>query len=179
MECGVFIVLSIETKLHSLLMITKLVTKYNGQVTDQVGQTVTAQNVYFNKCADKRNIKFAGYCWQMIRTTETGGIKMIYNGEPDNDGECGSSRGDHKGIVGADGSTQTLNASYLYGDSFTYDITNSTFTLTDTTTAFFLSMMQNVSFHHSSVKVRHPTQIPFYSENCLPDLLHPLWFSHI
>ena len=110
-------------------------TKYEGQVTDQVGQTVTAQNVYFNKCADKRNIKFAGYCWQMIRTTETGGIKMIYNGEPDNDGECGSSRGDHKGIVGADGSTQTLNASYLYGDSFTYDITNSTFTLTDTTTA--------------------------------------------
>jgi len=110
-------------------------TKYEGQVTDQVGQTVTASNVYFNKCADKRNIIFGGYCWQMIRTTETGGIKMIYNGEPDNDGKCGSSRGDHKGIVGATDSIQTLNASYLYGDSFIYDITNSTFTLTDTTTA--------------------------------------------
>ncbi len=110
-------------------------TKYEGQVTDQVGQTVSASNVYFNKCADKRNIKFAGYCWQMIRTTETGGIKMIYNGEPNQNGECGSSRGDHKGIVGANGTTQTLNVSYLYGDSFTYDITNSTFTLTDTTTA--------------------------------------------
>ena len=110
-------------------------TKYKGQVTDQVGQTVTAQNVYFNKCADKRNIKFNNMCWQMIRTTETGGIKMIYNGEPDNDGNCGSSRGDHKGIVGTNGSTLTLNASYLYGDSFTYDITNNAFTLTDTTTA--------------------------------------------
>ena len=109
-------------------------TKYEGQVTDQVGQTVTAQNVYFNKCADKRNIKFAGYCWQMIRTTETGGIKMVYNGEPV-DGKCESTRGDHKGIVGADGSTQTLNAEYLYGSSFTYDITNSSFTLTDTETA--------------------------------------------
>jgi len=110
-------------------------TKYEGQVTDQVGQTVEASNVYFNKCADKRNIIFGGYCWQMIRTTETGGIKMIYNGEPDQNGQCGSSRGDHKGIVGANGSTQTLNAEYLYGDSFTYDIINNTFTLVDTTTA--------------------------------------------
>jgi hypothetical protein len=59
---------------------------------------------------------------------------MIYNGDVV-DGKCESSRGNHKGIVGAQGSTQTLNASYLYGDSFTYDITNSTFTLTDTTTA--------------------------------------------
>ena len=110
-------------------------TKYTGQVTDQPGQPVTASNVYFDKCADKRNIIFNNMCFQMIRTTETGGIKMIYNGEPDNNGECGSSIGNHKGIVGANGSTQTLNAEYLYGDSFTYDITNNTFTLTDTTTA--------------------------------------------
>ena len=111
-------------------------TKYTGQVTDQVGQTVTASNVYFNKCADKRNIIFNNMCWQMIRTTETGGIKMVYNGELV-DGKCESTRGDHKGIVGANNydSTQTLNAEYLYGDSFTYDITNNTFTLTDTTTA--------------------------------------------
>ena len=27
------------------------------------------------------NVIFAGYCWQMVRTTKTGGIKMIYNGE--------------------------------------------------------------------------------------------------
>ena len=113
--------------------------QYTGAVTDEVGntETVTAatSNVYFNRCADKRNIKFAGYCWQMIRTTETGGIKMIYNGEPDNNGECGSSRGDHKGIVGVTGSTQTLNAEYLYGTTFTYNITTSEFTLVDTTTA--------------------------------------------
>ena len=109
-------------------------TKYNGQITDQVGQTVSASNVYFNKCADKRNVIFNNMCWQIIRTTETGGMKMIYNGELE-DGKCESSRGNHKGIVGANASTQTLSSSYLYGDSFTYDITNNTFTLTDTTTA--------------------------------------------
>ena len=113
---------------------TSCFTKYTGQVTDRVGQTVTASNVYFNKCADKRNIIFNNMCWQMIRTTENSGIKMIYNGDVV-DGKCESTRGDHKGIVGATGSSETLNAEYLYGDSFTYDITNNTFTLTDTTTA--------------------------------------------
>ena len=109
-------------------------TKYTGEVTDQPGQTVTASNVYFNKCADKRNIIFNNMCWQMIRTTETGGTKLIYNGEAVN-GKCESTRGDHKGIVQSNNGTQTLNSSYLYGDSFTYDITNNTFTLTNIETA--------------------------------------------
>jgi hypothetical protein len=124
------------SQIENLMDTEECMYRYEGAVTDEVGVTKTnAENVYYNRCADKRNIKFAGYCWQMIRTTQTGGIKMIYNGEPDNNGQCGSSRGDHKGIVGAQGSTQTLNAEYLYGNSFTYDITNNTFTLTDTTIA--------------------------------------------
>ena len=86
--------------------------QYTGDITDEVGNTETVttatSKVYFNRCADKRNIIFNNMCWQMIRTTQTGGIKMIYNGEPDNDGNCGSSRGDHKGIVGATGITQTI-----------------------------------------------------------------------
>ena len=109
-------------------------TKYIGQVTDQPGETVTASNVYFNKCLNKRNIIFNNMCWQMIRTTETSGIKMIYNGDVV-DGKCLSSRGSHKGIIGNEASTETLNSNYLYGDSFTYDITNNIFTLTDTITA--------------------------------------------
>ena len=115
---------------------TSCFTKYTGQVTDQVGETVTASNVYFNKCADKRNIIFNNMCWQMIRTTETGGIKMIYNGVVV-DGKCESTRGDHKGIISvpANSGVQTLSSSYLYGSSFTYDTTNNTFTLTDTTIA--------------------------------------------
>ena len=109
-------------------------TKYNGQVTDQVGQTVTAQNVYVDHCMDKRNIIFNNMCWQMIRTTETGGIKMVYNGDAV-DGKCESTRGDHKGIIQSNRYNQDLSSSYLYGSSFTYDITNNTFTLTDTETA--------------------------------------------
>ena len=108
-------------------------TKYNGQVTDQVGETVTASNVYFNKCENKRNIIFGGFCWQMIRTTETGGIKMIYNGEVVN-GKCLSNRSIHKGVVQETSELYNISNSYLYGDSFIYDTNSKKFTLTNTFT---------------------------------------------
>ena len=111
-------------------------TKYTGQVTDQPGQTVTASNVYFNQCADKRNIIFNNMCWQMIRTTETGGIKIIYNGDVVDD-KCESTRGNHKGIVQQNYTDQTLSSNYLYGSLFTYDTSTNSFTLTDTETAIW------------------------------------------
>ena len=36
---------------------------------------------------DKWNVIFGGFCWQMIRTTDTGGVKLVYNGPPNN-GQC-------------------------------------------------------------------------------------------
>ena len=113
------------------------VTKYEGEVTDEVDKTVTATNVYFDKCADKRNVVFNNMCWQAVRTTETGGTKLIYNGEVV-DGKCESTRGNHKGIVQQNSyndTLQTINTNYLYGDSFTYDISTGEFSLIDTSTA--------------------------------------------
>ena len=143
-------------------------TKYTGQVTDQVGQTVTASNVYFNRCADKRNIIFGGYCWQIIRTTETGGIKMIYNGEVV-DGMCESTRGDHKGIIGANGSTQALNASYLYGNNFTYDTATNTFTLTDTETATWSDSTYENLIGKFTCKNTNGTCVTIYNVNGYSD----------
>ena len=103
------------------------ITKYEGQVTDELNKTVDAKNVYFNKCSN-RNIIFGNYCWQMIRTTETKGIRMIYNGEVV-DGKCESTRDNHLGIVGINPSTKRIDSPYLYSSSFTYDLENKTFTL--------------------------------------------------
>ena len=30
----------------------------------------------------ENHVLFAGYCWEMVRTTKTGGLKIIYDGEP-------------------------------------------------------------------------------------------------
>ena len=104
------------------------ITKYEGEVTDEVGNTVQAKNVYFNNCPDKRNVIFGNQCWQIIRTTETKGIKMIYNGIPV-DGKCESTREEHNGITSGSTTTLDLPDTYLYASSFTYDEEEKTFTL--------------------------------------------------
>ena len=62
---------------------------YTGQHNDAYNETGT-QNIYHFYGADdtaatsvlnKNNVLFAGFCWQMIRTTDTGGVKLIYNGK--------------------------------------------------------------------------------------------------
>ena len=35
---------------------------------------------YYRGAVTDNNVIFGGFCWQMVRTTNTGGIKMIYNG---------------------------------------------------------------------------------------------------
>ena len=107
------------------------VTKYEGEVTDEVGKTVNASKVYFDKCAEQRNVIFGGFCWQVIRTTETGGTKLIYNGEPV-EGKCENTRPLHAGLVGYADSYNTLDGELLYSNSFTYDLDNGVFNLKDT-----------------------------------------------
>ena len=86
---------------------------------------------------NKNNVRLGDTCWQMLRTTDTGGVKMIYNGPYDETNKCNSSRSNHKGVIGTNGTTRTLNGSYIYGDSYTYNENTGIFTLTDTITAIW------------------------------------------
>ena len=45
---------------------------------------------YYRGEVKNNNVLFANFCWKMIRTTSTGGVKLIYNGIPDN-GVCKNS----------------------------------------------------------------------------------------
>ena len=50
---------------------------------DQVSSSATKQTVYYytgDDAAANANVLFAGYCWQIVRTTDNGGVRMIYNG---------------------------------------------------------------------------------------------------
>ena len=40
---------------------------------------------------NKWNVIFANYCWQIVRTTDTGGVKLLYSGIP-NEGKCDNTR---------------------------------------------------------------------------------------
>ena len=99
---------------------------------------------------DKNNVIFGGFCWQIIRTTDTGGVKIMYNGVP-SEGKC-TATGANTAILNSmysSNNTTPLYAGYmlnknilvfgvsgapdsgvLFGKSVSYN--NGTFTLQDT-----------------------------------------------
>ena len=111
--------------------------EYTGEHQDSMDKSKSTKSIYYWKAyyytsdaiLDKNNVIFADQCWQMIRTTDTGGVKLLYNGEPE-EGKCLSTRGKHVGYSGY--TTKKLNTSYYYGTSYTYDSVNKSFSLSGT-----------------------------------------------
>ena len=82
-----------------------------------------------NQVIEKNNVIFANHCWQMIRTTDTGGVKLIYNGEV-NENKCLDDRPSHVGYKTSE--IQNMSGSYWYGDDFEFDSESNTFELKGT-----------------------------------------------
>ena len=112
--------------------------KYTGEHQDSMDKSKSNKNIYYyyaykddnaNAILDKNNVIFAGQCWQIIRTTDTGGVKLLYNGEVE-DGKCLSTRGNHVGYVS--GTKQSMDTTYYYGTSYKYDTATKSFSLSGT-----------------------------------------------
>ena len=43
---------------------------------------------YYNKATSNNNVIFGNHCWKMIRSTNTCGVKLLYNGVPSSNGKC-------------------------------------------------------------------------------------------
>ena len=43
---------------------------------------------YYRGNIDNNWLKYANLCWQIVRTTDNGGVKLIYGGKPNSDGTC-------------------------------------------------------------------------------------------
>ena len=138
---------------------------YNGEGADTYANPV----YYYKGNVQNNNVLFGGFCWKIVRTTETGGVKIVYNGVQ-KDGSCNNTGTDSQ--IG----TSAFNSSYyspayvgymyntvyksvnkamssqsniVFGNSFTYN--NGTYTLNDTTTINsdnWDSQKSNVNTHH-------------------------------
>lgn len=74
---------------------------------------------YYRGNVSNNNVIFAGFCWKIVRTTETGGTKLVYSGIP-KDGVCNN--------VGEDATIGSINyneygnsladVGYMYGDRY-------------------------------------------------------------
>ena len=112
------------------------VKKYTGSHRDSYSRSATHDIYHFyadndNEALDilnKNNVLFANQCWQMIRTTDTGGVKVLYNGEADSSGKCGTGRDIHDGFVKYS-KIKLSDQSYYYSDSYTFDKNSKTFKL--------------------------------------------------
>ena len=66
----------------------KGVYQYTGQARDTYDESRDTRNIYFFRgTVNDNNVIFGDICWQIIRTTSTGGVKLLYNGLPA-DGKC-------------------------------------------------------------------------------------------
>ena len=93
---------------------------------------------YYHGNVSDNYVLFAGYCWKVVRTTSTGGVKLIYDGSPDANGACTATG------ASAQSSTSAFNSSYdspayngyMYGDAYMYSTAaitiNQSFTTTET-----------------------------------------------
>ncbi len=103
---------------------------------------------YFRGEVANNNVKFANICWKIVRTTETGGVKLIYNGLPNDEGGCTSTTGTSTQI-----GTSAFNSSYsspadvgyMYGTRYTYNLKSAG-------TSYWYSYAGKTRVYDSSVK---------------------------
>ena len=141
---------------------------------------------YYRGAVDNNNLLFANFCWKIVRTTETGGIKLIYNGVPSN-GTCNNT-GDSTQIgtsVFNPNTNSLAYVGYMYGTPYTYstksmssvtdtyyygkDVTysNGTYTLTNTITSNSWSSIYNTSngiynHHYSCLSTSNTCSSVYY-----------------
>ena len=107
--------------------------KYTGNHQDSMDPSKSTEDIYYYDGSDytrcpiqnMNNVLFADSCWQMIRTTDTGGVRMIYNGEPEITEEngtkqynCGNTRNLYD-VSSKSPTTVNLSGTYLYAKEYT------------------------------------------------------------
>ena len=125
--------------------------------------TNTENNVpvyYYRGAVDNNHVLFANFCWRIVRTTETGGVKLIYDGKPSN-GQCNNTKeattigniqfntsNNSPAYVGYMYNTAhtasskditKLSGNIVFGNDATYDASTKKYTLKDTKTLTNLS----------------------------------------
>ena len=123
---------------------------YNGEGADTYANPV----YYYKGNVENNNVLFAGFCWKIVRTTETGGVKIVYNGVQ-KDGSCNNTGTDSQigtsalnndfgspafvgymknTVYSSISESMSSQSNIVFGNSFNYNSNNGTYTLTGTKT---------------------------------------------
>ncbi|MDD6263711.1 MAG: VWA domain-containing protein [bacterium] len=76
--------------------------------------------LYYYRGIVNNNVLFAGFCWKMVRTTSTGGVKLIYNGVYDETNKCNNTQ--ENSLIGTSGFSDDYHSpadvGYMYGTKY-------------------------------------------------------------
>ncbi len=127
-------------------------TTYLALYTGEGADTYANPVYYYKGNVQNNNVLFAGFCWKIVRTTETGGVKIVYNGVQKN-GSCNNTGTDsqigtsafnndynspayvgymHNTAYPTSYKSMSSQSNIVFGNSFTF--ANGTYTLKDTKT---------------------------------------------
>ena len=143
--------------------------------------TDSGSPVYYYRGNVDNHVLFANFCWRIVRTTGTGGVKLIYNGVP-TDGQCnnkganatiGESQFSSSGspadagymygtrYIAVSKTMSSLSGSIIFGNDITY--ANGTYILTDTYT---LTDASNWSSEYSTIASKYHYTCFTSSDTC-------------
>ena len=99
---------------------------YNG--ADYGDTTNYVNNIYyFNGAVENNNVLFGGFCWKIVRTTDTGGVKIVYNGTL-KDGSCNNTGTDSQ--IGKSSFNSSYKSpayvGYMYNENKVYTTSSKT-----------------------------------------------------
>ena len=90
----------------------------NGTTDDNGGNNPI---YYYRGNVTNNNVKFANLCWKIIRTTSTGGVKLLYNGGVASDGTCQNFRSEPEfDSKFNEKYNSPADVGYMYGTRYTY-----------------------------------------------------------
>lgn len=116
-----------DIKSRKVFIVNRLDKDTSGIYT--TSSTDSSKAVYYYRGNVNNHLIFANFCWRIIRTTETSGVKLIYDGVPSS-GKCNNTGS--ATIIGSSAFNSSYNnmkyVGYMYGSSIsdTSNTTNST-----------------------------------------------------
>ena len=157
-------------------------TTYLALYTGEGADTYANPVYYYKGNVQNNNVLFGGFCWKIVRTTETGGVKIVYNGVQ-KDGSCNNTGTDSQ--IGTSAFNNDYNSpayvgymhntaysiksmkslsNIVFGNSFTY--ANGTYTLADTkTVATWSSGYNTINNNHYTCMTTGTTCTSIYYVN--------------
>ncbi len=93
----------------------------NGQGIYKIASTSSNKHpiYYYRGDVTNNNVSYAGFCWKAVRTTETGGVKLLYNGRASSNGTCSNITQTTIGTSAFNNDNGSLaDAGYMYGSVY-------------------------------------------------------------